>query len=268
MSIRKIVGLLAGFALAVGMIGSGVSAAFTDQVQAVQNVSVGTFGCAISSTSATTVGNSVTFNAPAITSSAAGQSAFPFTVTNTGSIPAVAQVIESSLTAPFSNILTWPVADQALVAGGHHDYAAGIKWSELWNDQLGQNLTVTYTVNCVEASTAASDGSSVTFGSVRYGSDFGSPGITFTGNLSGFTSGQPIHVSYAWAAGGPWLLDGYVSNGYVIPIAGVSGNATYSFADNCHDGINYTTPENVVVTASDGTHHATGTGILFCNWMP
>ena len=34
MSIKKIVGLLAGFALAVGLIGAGVGATFTDSVTA------------------------------------------------------------------------------------------------------------------------------------------------------------------------------------------------------------------------------------------
>jgi hypothetical protein len=270
MSIRKIAGLTAGFALTVGLLGAGVGAAFTDQVSAVQNIHVGTFGCAISSTSGSVSGKTLTYNAPDITNSAAGQSPFVFTVTNTGTIPAVAQVIESSLTAPFSNILTWPVADQPLAVGGHHDYAAGIQWTELWNDQQGQNLMVTYTVNCVEARTAASEGSTVTFASVDRGIYGSQDSVKFAGSGSGFTPGNVIDVQYAWAAGGPFDLASYWGFvGESAPVADGSGNFTYWFADNCHDGISYHTPENVVVTASDTSgHHATGTGILACNLMP
>ena len=71
-------------------------------------------------------------------------------------------------------------------------------------------------------------------------------------------------------AGGPWDLAGYWSAlSLTAPVADASGNFTYWFADNCHDGINYHTPENVVVTATDTHgHHATGVGTLMCNWMP
>ncbi len=47
MSIRKVVGLLAGFALAVGLIGAGVGASFTSSVTAQENIKVGTFQCMI-----------------------------------------------------------------------------------------------------------------------------------------------------------------------------------------------------------------------------
>ena len=73
MSLRKIAGLAAAFSLAVGMIGTGVSAAFTDQVSAVQNIHVGTFGCSISSDAGpTAVGDHRDLQRSDITSPAAG----------------------------------------------------------------------------------------------------------------------------------------------------------------------------------------------------
>ena len=52
MAIRKFAGLAAGFALAVGLIGAGVGAQFTDQVTANQNINVGNFQCMIVAPSA------------------------------------------------------------------------------------------------------------------------------------------------------------------------------------------------------------------------
>src|ERR1035437_2467901 len=92
MSLRKLAGLAAGFALTVGLIGGGVSAAFTSTVSAIQNIHVGTFGCVITSPGLTAVDNTVTFNAPDIQSSAAGNSLFDFTVTSTGTIPVVLSI--------------------------------------------------------------------------------------------------------------------------------------------------------------------------------
>jgi hypothetical protein len=88
------------------------------------------------------------------------------------------------------------------------------------------------------------------------------------GNLTGFTPGSQIHVSYVWPTGTTpqWLLDNYVQYHYVIPTADAAGNATYSFADNCNDSNNVPVsgPQSVDVTATDGTYAATGTGILAC----
>ena len=50
MSLRKVAALLAAFGLMVGLIANGVGANFTDQVQAIQNINVGTFSCVISAT--------------------------------------------------------------------------------------------------------------------------------------------------------------------------------------------------------------------------
>ena len=90
MSVKKVAGLVAGFALVVGLIGGGVSAAFTDSVSAVQNIHVGTLACSISSASGTVVGKTLTYTVvPDIASSAPGSAPFSFTVSNTGTIPAV-----------------------------------------------------------------------------------------------------------------------------------------------------------------------------------
>ena len=55
MSLRKVAGLLGAFGLTIGLIGGGVSAAFTDQVAAVQNINVGTFSCQITDATAGTI---------------------------------------------------------------------------------------------------------------------------------------------------------------------------------------------------------------------
>src|ERR1035437_10297405 len=130
MSLRKIAGLAAGFALAVGLIGGGVSAAFTSTVSAVQNIHVGTFGCAITSPVGSLSGNTVTFSAGPILSSAADQSAFDFTVTSTGSIDVQLNVSQNGVLAPFSSMLAAPVAPVTLSGvGDSHVYNAGLRWT-------------------------------------------------------------------------------------------------------------------------------------------
>jgi len=150
MSVRKIAGLLMAFGLMVGLIGGGVSAAFTDQVTAVQHISVGTFSCTIVTPSDGLIaadGKSVLYTYPAIESSAPGTAPFSFTVANTGSMPAVLTVVESAVSAPFSNILVSPAA-VILPVSGSHTYAAGVSWTELGNSNLGTSGNVQYTVNC------------------------------------------------------------------------------------------------------------------------
>jgi predicted ribosomally synthesized peptide with SipW-like signal peptide len=263
MSIRKIAGLAAAFSLAMGMVGSGVSAAFTDQVTAVQNVNVGTFACSISSDTGTVNGKTLTYS-PEITSSAAGSSPFSFTVTNTGVIPAVLQFSQTTLAAPFSSILATPVAPVTLAGGASTTYNAGMQWPELGMADLGKTHSITYTVSCSEARFAT-----VSFYSTDRGNYGGQDSVRFAGAGTGFTPGDTIDVQYSWVAGGPWDLAGYWGAlGLSAPVADASGNFTYWFADNCHDGIAYTTDQTATVTATDAHGHtATGTGILACSLM-
>ena len=269
MSLRKIAGLLAVFGLTVGLIGGGVGAVFTDQVKANENIAVGTFQCLIVAPSDGTIaadGKSVTYTAPTIQSSAPGSAPFSFTVLNNGSINAVLTITESpALTLPFSYIPLAPASPMNLAAATSQTFAAGVQWAELTNTQLGATGTVTWTVDCVDRAA----GPTVTFYSVDRGSYGGQDSVKFAGAGTGFTPGDTIDVQYAWDAQGPFDLAAYW--GYVnetAPVADANGAFTYWFADNCHDGQNYTTDQTATVTATD--QHAvtaTGTGILACSLM-
>ena len=158
MSLRKVAGLLGAFGLAIGLVGGGVSAAWTDQVTAVEKVTVGNFTCQISAATPSTGTyhaivatdrKSVTYTAAPIMSSAAGSIAFGFTVRNYGTIPMVLTVEMTPLVAPWSSILVDPVPPSATInANGTKVYAAGIKWTELGNANIGQSVSITYTVHC------------------------------------------------------------------------------------------------------------------------
>jgi len=156
LSPRKIAGLLMAAGLVVGMFGSGVGAAFTDSVLAIQNIKVGTFGCTISSTTPNAVvsnaGKTVTYNAPDIMGSAAGNSPFSFTVTSTGNIPVLVHVTQTTPVAPFTSLLAAP-ADVPLAALASTTYAAGLQWPELVAADLGKAATITYTASCGEVPT-------------------------------------------------------------------------------------------------------------------
>ena len=157
MSLRKVVGLLAGFALAVGLIGAGVGAVFTDSVTAQENINVGAFSCKIvaatpigASNGIALDGKSVTYTAPTIMSSAAGSAPFSFTVENTGAIAEVLTVSTSpSVSAPWS-IIGAQFAPMPLAAGAQTTYDTGISWTQLQNANIGQQGTITWTVNCGE----------------------------------------------------------------------------------------------------------------------
>jgi hypothetical protein len=158
MSLRKLAGLAGGFALAVGLIGAGVGASFTDLVTAKQNINVGTFSCGITTatTGATlgaidTLGNAhtVSYTAPTIMSSAPGSAPFSFTVKNTGSIPDVLTVATSPVGAPWS-VINAPFAAVPLASGASNVFNTGISWTALNNSDLGTSAAVTWTVNCGE----------------------------------------------------------------------------------------------------------------------
>jgi predicted ribosomally synthesized peptide with SipW-like signal peptide len=153
MTLRKTAGLLAAFGLMVGLIGSGVGAVFTDQVTAEENINVGTFECLIVAPSDGVIsgdGKSVSYTAPTIMSSAPGSAPFSFTVAATGSIPVVLEVSVSGATGPFS-VIGAPFADVPLAYPGTHTYNSGVQWTELSSVHEGASLTVTWTIDCVEA---------------------------------------------------------------------------------------------------------------------
>jgi predicted ribosomally synthesized peptide with SipW-like signal peptide len=153
MSLRKFAGLLVVGGLAVGLIGGGVGAQFTDQVKADQNISVGTFGCDIVAVNGATVDpvKSVTYDAPTILNSAPGQLPFNFTVKNTGTIPALITVTPTLLSSPWSVMGTLPLA-QPLAAGALYPVSTGVAWTVLSNADLGGAGSVVWTVSCVDHS--------------------------------------------------------------------------------------------------------------------
>jgi predicted ribosomally synthesized peptide with SipW-like signal peptide len=262
MSLRKIAGLAAAFSLAVGMIGSGVSAAFTDQVQAVQGIQVGTFSCAISSQTGNVVGKTLTYSTN-ITSSVAGSSALSFTVSNTGSIPAALQISETALAAPFSSMLATPVAPVVLAGGASTTYNAGIQWPELTNLDLGKSASITYTVKCGEVGAGT-----VSFFSTNRGTYGNLDSVRFAGSGTGFTPNDTIHLSYGYGAYGPWSMDGYWGAiGLSAPVVDANGGFSYWFADDCMGGAVKTDQTVTVTVADEHGHTATGTGILACSLM-
>jgi hypothetical protein len=146
MTLRKIASVMVAFGLVLGLFGAGISAQFTDSATAGMNINVGTFNVDISSPQGTVSGSTVTFTAPTIQSSAPGSAPFAFTVTSTGSIPAVVSVSATSVAAPFSDILG-PVATFTLSQGESHVFNAGLQWAELFNADLGASRSITYTVS-------------------------------------------------------------------------------------------------------------------------
>ncbi len=235
MSLRKIAGLFAGFALTVGLIGNGVMASFSDSVTANENISVGTFQCLVVQPSDGLIagdGKSVTYTAPTINSSAAGSAPFSFSVQNTGSIDAVLTVSASPVSAPWS-IMNQPFAAVPLAAGATHVYNTGIQWTELDNSNLGQTGTVTWTVSCNEVPpTPAFD---VAYYAVNNGGAQFAAGtwvrstspIASTVVTGGGTATQTISsgsVNLAITGGGP-----YSDNGFYVPLGTIASLASSGY---------------------------------------
>jgi hypothetical protein len=156
MSLRKIAGVLAIAGLLVGLVGNGVAASFVDQVFGQENINVGSFSCIIVNPSQGTIaGNqkSVTYNAPPITSSAASNAPFQFTVKNNGSIDQVLSISVSdsgTLSGKFSDMPLSPASPVMLPAGSQQTFDTGIQWTTLDNSDLGSSGWFKWTVDCNE----------------------------------------------------------------------------------------------------------------------
>jgi hypothetical protein len=156
-NLRKIAGALAVAGLLVGLVGNGVAASFVDQVFGQENINVGTFACIIVNPSDGTIAGdqkSVTYNAPAITSSAASNAPFEFTVKNTGSIDQLLSISVSdsgTLSVKFSDMPLAPASPVVLPAGSQQTFDTGIQWTTLDNTDLGSSGWFKWTVDCSEA---------------------------------------------------------------------------------------------------------------------
>ncbi|MFZ0492102.1 MAG: hypothetical protein WAM81_02760, partial [Acidimicrobiia bacterium] len=151
MTLRKTAGLLMAFGLTIGLVGTGVGASFTDQVTATENIEVGTFGCQIDLIGdGLPPSSSITYNAPLITSSAAGEAPFTFTVTNVGSIPQQLTITDGGPDGVFSAMPLLPAGPVVLGASGAQVFDTGIEWTELENTDLGTTGSITWTVHCEE----------------------------------------------------------------------------------------------------------------------
>jgi hypothetical protein len=213
MSLRKVVALLAGFALAAGLLGSGIGAQFTDQVTAQEHINVGTFSCQISdATNGAVIApdhKSVSYTAPTIMSSAPDSAPFSFTVKNDGAIADVLTVATSpAISSPWS-IIGAPFAPVALSTGDIHTYDTGIAWTELSNTNLAQSGTVTWTVTCAENLPAAifDNTPSVlpsnlpSWGAEAYYFDEWGAGVTFAGTARKLGTATVIMSSWACETG-------------------------------------------------------------------
>ena len=154
MSLRKVAGLLGAFGLMIGLVGGGVSAAWADQVTAVEKITVGSFSCqmyqATTGAVISTDRKSVTFTTAKLMSSAPGSSSWYFRVRNYGTIPMVLTVEQTVLAAPWSSLLT-DFSAYTINANANHQYNVGVAWTELGNANIGQAVSITYTVHCAVA---------------------------------------------------------------------------------------------------------------------
>ena len=222
MSIRKIAGLAAGFALAVGLIGSGVSAVFTDQVTAQQNISIASFQCAITAQNgvAITPTHSISYTVPTIVHSAPGSAPFNFTVTNTGGVAMDLAVVAATPYTPFAiTPLTWSSSNLNVAPGGSSVASTGVSWGDLTGYAGTGPYTFTWTVNCNEHLPVGVAYYAVNNGGAQFATGTwvrSTSPIASTAVVGGGTATQSINggaVNLAINNSGP-----YADNGFYVPL--------------------------------------------------
>ncbi len=155
MRIKAAAVILAAGGLGFGLMGTGVHAAFTDSGSAQANISVGTMGIVVSSSTPGAVvvngGNgvhTVTLTAPALQSSAAGSLPIQFSIAlASGSMPVYVTVTKGAAPAsPFSDMLAANVPSTLVTSSTPLSVNGGIQWTVLGNANEGQVASVTYTI--------------------------------------------------------------------------------------------------------------------------
>ena len=147
---RKTAAIIAVFALSLGLLGAGLSAQFSDSATATTSIHVGTFAIQIVAPSDGVIaadGKSVTYSCPDIQSSVPASCALNFTVKDVGTIAASNVTVTAAIAGDGAQFSAVAVAPFTLAAGGTHAVAGGISWTELGNGNLGQTVTVTYTIS-------------------------------------------------------------------------------------------------------------------------
>ena len=150
MNMRKMAATLMAGGLLLSLLGSGVGASFTDTATAGMTIHVGTFGIQLSASgpgiTVSPDNHTVTFAPDTIQGSGAGSLPFNFTVTSTGTIPALISVSATTPASPFVDLLG-SVTPFTLTQGQTHTFNAGLSWPELTNSQLGMSTGITYTIS-------------------------------------------------------------------------------------------------------------------------
>ncbi len=149
MKLGRTITTLAVGGAALALIGAGVASTFTASGTATEKISVGTFGCTLSSTAPNVniIGNSISITLPTILSSQAGSESAPFTLTSTGTIPAYATWAISQSGNPAFTPLPAPAA---ATLSTPENATGGFTWNELQSTDLGTSASVVYTATCSE----------------------------------------------------------------------------------------------------------------------
>ncbi len=214
MTPRKTAAALAVAGLIVGLIGSGIGASFVSTLTATENIEVGGFACRIIEPSDGTIAGdakSVTYNAPTITSSAAGNAPFSFTVENNGDIDQLLTVAKTSqtgnLSPKFSDMPASP-SPVTLPAGGSVEITTGIQWTELDNDDLGRFGSMVWTINCGEGGTGFDNAPDVlpsnlgSYGPEAYAFDEWGGQVALAGTARDLSAATVTLSSWACESGG------------------------------------------------------------------